>query len=273
MFTLVVMAAGLGSRFGGTKQLAEVGPNGEAFLDFAIADACSAGASKVVLIVRSNIEDDVRAHLSRPHLSRHSNFPNNLQVALVCQDQHGPQRAKPWGTAHAVACAHSEIAGPFMVCNADDYYGPSAYAKMAEAIPKMDTNQALLCGYHLAHTLPSQGVVTRGICRTEGNRLTAITEQQGLSAANSTYPPDTLVSMNLWAFSEAFVATLQTDLAQFLSHNQHSSDAEYLLPHAVAQQMHSNGLQVNVIPTQERWIGVTNPEDLQVARTALAHRT
>ncbi len=267
MFTLVVMAAGLGSRFGGTKQLAQVGPNGETFLDFAIADAHAAGADKIVLIVRSDIKTDVQAHL-RNCLK----VPSNLAVTFVCQDQHGPARSKPWGTAHAVLSAQHEITGPFVVCNADDYYGPSAYVDLTRDITNMADNEARLCGYRLEHTLPPQGSVTRGICHTENTRLIDITEQEGLSQAETIYPSDTLVSMNLWAFPEAFFDSLQKSFEQFLSQFRNSSDAEYLLPHAVTQAMRSNLLNVQVVPTAERWIGVTNPDDLQTARANLAHK-
>ena len=126
MFTLVVMAAGMGSRFGGLKQLAAVGPNGEAFLDYSIRDAVAAGASKVVLVVRSEIEEQVRAHVDAQH-------GDSIEFGYVCQDQHGPPRAKPWGTAHAALVAKAEVSQPFVICNADDYYGPSAFALLANA--------------------------------------------------------------------------------------------------------------------------------------------
>ena len=173
MFTLVVMAAGLGSRFGGTKQLAQVGPNGEAFLDFAIADAQAAGAKRVVLIVRSEIEADVQRHFEL-----RGGLPDDLDVAYVRQDGHGPPRPKPWGTAHAVLSAAEAVSGPFMVCNADDYYGPTAYAALAQAMQTMTDNEAWLCGYRLDHTLPAEGTVTRGVCQVDGDRLVGIVEQR-----------------------------------------------------------------------------------------------
>ncbi len=267
MFTLVVMAAGLGSRFGGTKQLAQVGPNGEAFLDFAIADARAAGASRVVLIVRSDIEADVHRHFE----SR-GGLPSDLNVAYVRQDEHGPPRPKPWGTAHAVLSAAEAVSGPFMVCNADDYYGPTAYAALAQAVQTMADNEAWLCGYHLDHTLPAEGTVTRGVCQVDGNRLVGIVEQEGISRADHTFPKDTLVSMNLWAFSPAFLDALQKGFTRFLDQNGDNATAEFLLPHAVATEMESGALTVGVVTTEETWIGVTNPDDLQVARAALESR-
>ncbi|WP_419918276.1 nucleotidyltransferase family protein [Candidatus Poriferisocius sp.] len=267
MFTLVVMAAGLGSRFGGTKQLAPVGAHGEAFLDFAITDARAAGADRVVLIVRSDIEDDVNRHFEG-----RGGPPADLDVIFVRQDTHGPPRPKPWGTAHAVLSASAAVRGPFVVCNADDYYGPTAYTALARAMKEMAGNEARLCGYRLDRTLPAEGSVTRGVCRVDGDRLTGIFEQEGISRAGNDFPAGTLVSMNLWGFPPAFMNSLRDGFARFLENNRHSPTAEYLLPHAVAAQMEAGTLTVRVVPTDESWIGVTNPEDLETARRTLAHR-
>ena len=267
MFTLVVMAAGLGSRFGGTKQLAQVGPNGEAFLDFAIADAQAAGANRVVLIVRSDIEADVKRHFE----SR-GGLPADLEVAYVRQNEHGPPRPKPWGTAHAVLSASEAVSGPFVVCNADDYYGPTAYTALAQAVKDIAENEAWLCGYHLDHTLPNEGSVTRGVCRVDGHRLTGIIEQEGISRAGHTLPASTIVSMNLWAFSPRFMESLQDGFTHFFKEHGDSLTAEYLLPHAVASEMEKGALTVRVVTTEETWIGVTNPDDLEVARAVLSSR-
>ncbi|MCY3891397.1 MAG: NTP transferase domain-containing protein [bacterium] len=267
MFTLVVMAAGLGSRFGGTKQLAQVGPNGEAFLDFAIADARAAGANRVVLIVRSDIEADVQRHFET-----RGGLPDSLDVAYVRQDAHGPSRPKPWGTAHAVLSAAEAVSGPFMVCNADDYYGPTAYAALAHAMEGMADNQAWLCGYHLNHTLPAEGTVTRGVCQVEGDRLVGIVEQEGISRVDNAFSEGTIVSMNLWAFSPMFLDVLREGFGRFLDEHGDNPSAEYLLPHAVAEEMEKGALTVRVVTTDETWIGVTNPDDLEIVRTALRSR-
>ncbi len=267
MFTFIVMAAGLGSRFGGTKQLARVGPRGEAFLDFAITDARAAGADRVVLIVRSDIEADVNRHFEA-----RGGLPADLEVTFVRQDEHGPPRPKPWGTAHAVLSAAGAVTGPFMVGNADDYYGPTAYTALARAMRTMADNEAWLCGYHLDRTLPAEGSVTRGVCRVDGDRLTGITEQEGISRAGNDFPADTLVSMNLWAFPPGFMNSLRDGFARFLEENRHSPTAEYLLPRAVAARMEAGALTVRVVTTDESWIGITNPEDLEIARTLLGSR-
>ena len=170
--TLVVMAAGLGSRFGGTKQLAVIGADGEAFLDFAIKDAMAAGMNKVVLIVRSDIEADVRRHVVGQH--------PDLDVAYVLQDTHGPKREKPWGTGHAVLTAAPEVPGAFCVLNADDYYGASTYLALAEAAADLPDDRALFAGFRLDQTLPEVGEVSRGICEVVDGELVSLVETHGI---------------------------------------------------------------------------------------------
>jgi len=275
MFTLVVMAAGLGSRFGGTKQLARVGPNGEAFLDFAIADARAAGASRVVLIVRSDIEADVQRHFEM-----RGGLPADIDVAYVRQDEHGPARPKPWGTAHAVLSAAEAVSGPFVVCNADDYYGPEAMSALAASATGLDDDEACLCGYGLARTLSATGSVSRGVCQVSGDRLTGIVEHHGVArqadgTITSSEPAaalsdDTIVSMNLWAFPRAAFDWIGESFERFLANHGGEADAECLLPTVVADRMAQRTLSVRMVSTTEAWIGVTNPDDLEAARAALA---
>lgn len=272
MVTLVVMAAGLGSRFGGTKQLAVVGAGGEAFVDFAIRDAVAAGVGRVVLIVRSDIEDDVRRHIG----DRFS----DLDVRYVCQDQHGPHRAKPWGTAHAVLAAASEVTGPFVVCNADDYYGRSTYASVVARASTIGAGCALLAGFRLDLTLPESGAVSRGVCTVEANRLVSLVETHGIEqredgSVSAAVPPgllspDSVVSMNFWAFDEEIFADLEAGFSEFRRDHGNDASAEYLLPSVVDYLMRSGRLTVEVIPTSEAWVGVTNPDDLKVARHRIA---
>ncbi len=268
LFTLVVMAAGLGSRFGGTKQLVSVGPNGEAFLDFAIADAAAAGADRVVLIVRSEIEADIHHHFET-----RGGRPTGIDMAFVRQDDHGPPRPKPWGTAHAVLSAAREIAGPFVVCNADDYYGPTAYTALADCISQgMAPDEAWVCGYRLDHTLPAEGAVTRGVCQVDRGRLIGIEETRDISRADHNFPADTIVSMNLWAYPPEFMEALEHGYHRFLREHGDSATAEYQLPDAVATEMADGSLKVGVVITEEAWIGVTNPNDLEIARATLRQR-
>ena len=270
--TLVVMAAGLGSRFGGTKQLAEVGPDSEAFLDFSIIDAVDAGVGRVVLIVRTDIEDDVRRHVERRH--------GGIDVVYVRQDEHGPAREKPWGTGHAVLTAAPAVPGPFLVCNADDYYGRSTYAAIAPLAAALPDDRALLAGFRMDRTLPASGEVSRGVCEVEGDRLTSLVETHGIGrradgTITATDPAgpladDTVSSMNFWAFPHRLFADLERGFAAFLADHEHEPKAEYLLPSVVHELMASGEMTVGVVPTDEAWVGVTNPDDLEIARAQIA---
>ena len=272
MVSLVVMAAGLGSRFGGTKQLAVVGGDREAFVDFAIRDALDAGVGKVVLIVRSDIKDDVRRHLGDRY--------GDLEISYVCQDEHGPSRAKPWGTAHAVLTAAPEVHGPFVVCNADDYYGRSTYESVVARASGLDAGHALLAGFRLELTLPEIGEVSRGICTVEGDRLASLVETHGIGrqqdgSISAVEPPgllarDAAVSMNFWAFPEQIFDHLEAGFATFMRQYSNDEKAEYLLPSVVDELMSASELAVEVIPTSEAWVGVTNPGDLEIARRRIA---
>ena len=277
MFTLVVMAAGIGRRFGGDKQLAEVGPDGETFLDYAIVAAVRAGASKVVLVVRSGIESVLRTHVD----ARHGDLRcGGVEFAYVCQDEHGPPRAKPWGTAHAVLVAKSEVPGPFVVCNADDYYGPLALRALATAAADLDDDEACLCGYGLGHTLSATGTVSRGVCQVSDGLLVGIVEHHGIArrpdgTISSAQPPaaldeQTVVSMNLWAFPRAAFDWVGDSFLHFLAEHRADADAECLLPTVVGERMAQGELVVRVATTDESWIGVTNADDLATARAALA---
>lgn len=270
--TLVVMAAGLGSRFGGTKQLAEIGSNGEAFLDFAITDAADAGVDKVVLIVRSDIEADVRRHLDQ---HRH-----DVDVVFVLQDAHGPSRKKPWGTGHAVLTAAPEVDGTFIVINADDYYGRSTYAALAEAATDLADDRSLLAGFRLDQTLPEMGEVSRGICGVEGTEMISLVETHGIGRRDDgsitasdpvgSLADDAVASMNCWVFPHRLFGDLERGFADFLAAHGDEEKAEYLLPSVVHELMAAGELTVGVVPTSEPWVGVTNPDDLEVARRRIA---
>jgi len=313
VFTLVVMAAGIGSRYGGTKQLASVGSRGEAFLDFAMADAAAAGAAEAVLVVRSDIEDDVRRHVE----ARRADQPP--EIAYVCQDRCGPPRPKPWGTAHAVLAAAQAVTGPFVVCNADDYYGPAGFSALAARIGDLTPGRAALCGFRLDRTLPAEGAVSRGICTVSEGRLLNLVEHHGVARApapaadandpvntpaadpadtpaladptpaaeitaadptpaaeiTAADPPavlagDAIASMNLWAFPPDAFDWLDEGFARFLAAHGRDQTVEYLLPVAVTENIKSGALTVDVVTTDETWVGVTNPDDLHTARSVIA---
>ena len=271
---LVIMAGGLGTRFGGVKQLAEVGPAGEAILDFTIRDAHSAGVERIVVIARSDIDDDLRRHLRRHHGS-------SLDLAVVHQDAFGPARARPWGTGHAVAAAATLLDGPALVLNADDYYGPTGVERVAVAIAA-DRTRAVMLGFPLAGTLSASGLVSRGVCRLGADGLLdGLLETHGIGWSGATVtasdPPGGLdpavpVSMNIWGLPRHAVDRLVGQWEEF--HGRHPEDqmAEFLLPEALDHQRQEGSLEILVLPTDEEWIGMTNREDLEAVRAAFAAR-
>lgn len=273
--SLVIMAAGLGSRFGGTKQLVEVGPNGEAFLDFAIKDARAAGCNQVVLIIRTDIEDDVKAHL----LGQYGSLDG---FAFVRQDEFGPQRDKPWGTAHAVLATKDAVNGSFIVVNADDYYGPSSFQLAADALEGADDKTAALVAFQLAKTLPAEGAVSRGVCAVSDSALESITETHGIAREDDgvirsqdpagELADDTMVSMNMFGFSQSLFGHLATQWDEFFEQFGDQPKTEYLLPDVVDRLRNEGEMSVKVPVSDEEWIGVTNPNDLEPARAKLAHR-
>ncbi len=271
--TLVIMAAGLGSRFGGVKQLARVGPSNEAILDFSIKDGRAAGFGKVVLIIRSEIEADVREHLAEQH-------PGADFFEFVRQDDLGPARDKPWGTLHAVLSAKAVLTEDFAVINADDYYGPASYQLAAEAIATLDEGESANIAFEMGKTVPPQGSVTRALCEVEAGRLTAIVETDGcerladgsLQAAGSVVAEETPVSMNFWCFRADVLADFDERWERFFAENASAEKAECQLPTVVGELMADERQSVRVRSSSEQWIGITNPDDLELARAALADR-
>ena len=271
---LVIMAGGLGTRFGGVKQLAEVGPAGEAILDFTIRDAHSAGVERIVVIARSDIDDDLRRHLLRHHGS-------GLDLEVVHQDAFGPARARPWGTGHAAAAAATLLDGPALVLNADDYYGPTGVERVAVAVAA-DRTRAVMLGFPLAATLPASGLVSRGVCRLgPDGLLDGLLETHGIGWSGATVtasdPPGVLdpavpVSMNIWGLPRHAVDRLVDQWEEF--HGRHPEDqmVEFLLPEALDHQRREGSLEILVLPTDEEWIGMTNREDLEPVRAAFAAR-
>jgi NDP-sugar pyrophosphorylase family protein len=267
---VVIMAAGLGSRFGGVKQLARVGPSGEAFLDFAIKEARAAGLGQVVMIVRSDIEADVVEHIRDQH--------GDLPVVYVRQDDLGPPRDKPWGTLHAILSAADVIDRPFTVLNADDYYGPRSYRLAAECIDRLRPGRAANVAFEMGNTVPPHGAVTRAVCRVSEGLLTDIVETEGCqrngdgtySAGGRQVPADTLVSMNLWCFHHSILRDLAERWDVFLAANAGDAKAEAQLPTIVGQLMADDRLTVEVVSSPERWIGITNPDDLELAEETFA---
>jgi len=266
--TLVIMAAGIGSRFGGVKQLARVGPSGEAIIDFSINDAINAGFGPVVMIVRSDIEADVRAHVAEQHA--------DLDVVYVRQDDLGPPRDKPWGTLHAVLSAADVIDRPFMVLNADDYYGPESFRQAAGFLAEIEAGRAANVAFEIGNTVPPAGAVTRGVCEVQDGVLTNIVETEDcrrnadgtFSAGGAKVPADTPVSMNMWCFHHSVIGDFTERWEAFLAANRGEAKAEAQLPTIVGELMDDDRMVVDVVYSPERWIGITNPDDLELARKA-----
>jgi NDP-sugar pyrophosphorylase family protein len=272
---LVIMAAGMGSRFGGNKQLVDVGPNGEVFFDFAIADARAAGVDRVVLIVRREFHDIVEKHVREFH-------GDDLDLHLVCQDESdAPFRPKPWGTAHAILTAAPAVDRPFIVVNADDYYGVQSYREVADAMSSLGDGHAVVAGFELGRTLPEKGAVSRGVLHVDDDgSLVRIVETHGIERRAdgvivSEDPPGELtettpVSMNMLAFAPSLMDELARMWPVFLAEHRDHPKAEFLLPTSVGELMAEGKLDVRVVPTASDWIGVTNADDLEPARVTLA---
>ncbi len=267
--TLVILAAGIGSRFGGgIKQLEPVDDYQHIIMDYSIHDAIAAGFDKIIFIIRHDIEGDFRERIG----SRIEKIcaPLNVQVEYAFQELSNvpipvPEgRAKPWGTGHAVLACDGLIDGPFAVINADDYYGRNGFKKAAEFLK---TGRYGLVGYVLKNTLSDNGGVTRGICSVSEGRLTGINETKnivkegaGASADGKALDVNSLVSMNFWCCPAAFMDVLKDGFPPFLAGMANPQKDEYLLP-VIADGMLKAGVPFSVLPTDDQWFGVTYKED------------
>lgn len=263
--TLVVLAAGVGSRFGGPKQLSPVGPSGETLLDYAIYDALRAGFSRAVLIIRRELGDEIRAHVTRV---------TGGAVPVEYVEQPVPAgRTKPWGTGHAVLVARDVVAGPFAVCNADDYYGPGAYQLLARHLAA-DTGAPPLhafVGYRLDATLSNHGGVARAVASTGPDGFVArLLEVKDVRREHRDFTGAEFVSMNLWGFAPAVFAALEEQFAAFRAAAQGAPDAEFLLSTALDEQVRAGRARLRVLPAPDRWMGMTFAADVPVVRDALA---
>lgn len=270
--TLLVMAAGMGSRFGGLKQIRRFTDSQKTLLDYALEDALAAGFTKAVFVIRRDIEADFKAAVSSLWEGRMEICHAYQELDSLPQGCNVPEgRSKPWGTGHAVLCAKNLIAGPFAVINADDYYGPSAYETVAKF---MDSEQGerrfALVGYKLGNTLSENGGVSRGVCMTDKHSmLLKVQERTGLKSVpggvidseGSVYSPDTLVSMNFWAFNPSLFEVLEKSFEEFLRTGGAGTSSEFYLPMAVDGAVETGEASVLVIPTDEKWHGVTYPDD------------
>ncbi len=290
--TLLVLAAGMGSRYGGLKQLDPMGPSGETLLDYSVFDALRAGFGRVVFVIRRDFQDQFREVVGRK-------FEERTEVGYVFQEldelpggfQRSATRQKPWGTGHAIWCARDEVRTPFAAINADDFYGAGAYRALAGFFAEQATPEAgaratfAMVGYQLDRTLSEHGSVARGVCAVnDAARLEKVEERTGIGRVSPGGPirspqPDgsfaeytggETVSMNFWGFTPALFPLLETGLEQFLRANIDDPKAEYYIPAAVAETIAAGTAQVRVLPTDATWFGVTYREDKPVVAASLA---
>ncbi len=268
--TLVILAAGMGSRYGGLKQIDPVGPNGEVILNYSVYDAVKAGFDKAVFIIKKEIEKDFY-EIVAPRVEKLIDVDYAFQeLDMLPAGFSFPERTKPWGTAHALICAADKISTPFAVINADDYYGKQAYKILHTNL--LTCNNSFIVGYKLKNTLSENGTVTRGICAAENGILTKINETKGLDK-NSPYSPDTLVSMNMWGLKADFPRKLKEDFPAFLSNMKNNLTDEYLLPSVIDSYIQKEGMKVNVFDTDDKWFGVTYREDKNAVSTEIKKLT
>ncbi|MFM6947030.1 MAG: NDP-sugar synthase [Flavobacteriales bacterium] len=257
---LVILAGGLGSRFGGAKQIAPFGEHGRFLFEYACYDAMKAGFEKVFVITRLEMQDGIKAQLQKWI------HPNRFEILL--QEQNRP---KPWGTAHALHFLKGHWSGSFLVLNADDYYGAALFSQVKNLQEK--GIRAACLAYPLGETLSSFGAVSRGICELNEDLLSKITEKTKLKLVEGSildefgmsYSRDTLISMNAWLLPADFLNFLQSYVAAFLTENADDAQQEIYLPNAVQKAIDSKVLEVQVIKSGGNWFGLTYPEDLQIA--------
>ncbi|HTU01613.1 MAG TPA: NTP transferase domain-containing protein [Candidatus Sulfotelmatobacter sp.] len=272
--TLLVLAAGMGSRYGGLKQTDPVGPSGETMLDYAVFDAVRAGFARVVFVVGRESEGAFRSSVASKYAGR---IASGLVVQAVEDLPDGrvppPGRIKPWGTGHAVWCARAAVTGPFAVANADDFYGASSYARLSGFLGRARGPSYAIVGFSLANTLSESGTVSRGVCRVEGDRLASIVEERAIARSDvgpgRRFSGTEIVSMNLWGFTPAVFEGLGAGLRAFLEERGRDAEAEFYLPVAVSDLVAAGRATVEVIASKDRWFGITYRGDRARAVAAI----
>jgi len=273
--TLLILAAGLGSRYGGVKQMDKIGPSGESIIDYSVYDAIRAGFEKVVFVLNSKIIDDFKT-IYEPRLNNKIKTEyilqelNHLPEGYTCP----PNRVKPWGTGHAVLVAEKYIHEPFAVINADDFYGAQAYQLIADFLTnteKSQTNFAMV-GFILKNTLSDHGTVSRGICKVADGLLTEVTERSqihrqgdqvvhGSKGDEIPISGESVVSMNFWGFTPEYFKQTGKEFEEFIQKNFDQLDAEFYIPFALSQLLKSNKATCEVLTSDSKWFGVTYKND------------
>ena len=287
--TLIIMAAGMGSRFGGCKQITPVDDAGHTIIDFSVYDALRAGYGKIICVIKPEMEADFRAVVG-DRIARKADLHYAFQTvqSLLPEGFAVPEgRAKPWGTAHATLCALDQVDGPFSVINADDYLGRGAFVAAADFLTADgDENEHAMVGYRIENTLTENGSVSRGVCAKDENgylvsidERTRIEPREGGAAFTEDdgqtwtfIPAGTPVSMNMWAFRRGIVPAFRQGFEDFLKNDvpKNPIKAEYYLPHVPKAMIARGKARVRVLDTDERWYGMTYRDDIQTVRDALA---
>ena len=287
--TLLVLAAGMGSRYGGLKQLDAVGPNGETVIDYSVFDAIRAGFKKVVFIIREDFKKEFQSSIG-------NKFQSQIEVEYAYQKLEVlppgyslPQdREKPWGTGHAILSAKQVVNEPFAVINADDFYGKLAYQKIFQYLSTLsiDSSPSSFCmvGYPLINTLSEFGSVSRGICIvSDQNKLESVNELTCIQKIENeivneaevqkrqVLSGDEVVSMNMWGFTPQLFSQLEKLFSEFLSENIDNFSSEFYIPFAVDKLIQSNIATVEVLETTEQWFGVTYKEDKSYVQSAVCN--
>lgn len=274
--TLLILAAGMGSRYGGLKQLDTVGPSGETIIDYSVYDAISAGFGKVVFVIRKAIEEDFKEIFS-------NRFNDSIQVEYVLQElemipkgvEFNPKRQKPWGTGHAILVAKEKINEPFVAINADDFYGSEAFKLIAKYLQNhRKEGDFAMVGYRLKNTLSKHGTVSRGVCQSDTNdklldviECTKIEEKRDSivfidqDSQEKNLDPDSTVSMNFWGFQPSLFQTLEDEFRVFMQKNKDQLKAEFYIPFVVNQMIQNKRASVQVLTNPAKWIGVTYRDD------------
>lgn len=282
--TLLIMAAGLGSRYGGNKQIDHIGPHGEILLEYSIYDAVAAGFDKVVFVIKRSMADTFRELIG-------DKIAKKVEVEYAYQEYDSlpdgfvpPEgRTKPYGTVHAVLVAKDLIHEPFAVINADDYYGKEAFVRLHNFLQGYTPDKPgdlAMAGFVLKNTLSDNGAVTRGICQmNDAHYLTGVLETGGIektadgaAAGGKSIDIDSLVSMNMWALTPEFVELLESGFVEFFEKAAPANPlkAEYLLPIYIDELLHADKVSVKVLPTHDKWFGVTYAEDKQTVIDSFA---
>lgn len=271
--TLVIMAAGIGSRFGnGIKQLESVGPNGEIIMDYSINDAITAGFNKVVFVIRKDLEKDFREKIG-DRIERKINVEYAFQELEYIPKQYQEQfhqRTKPWGTGQAILCCRNVVHEPFLVINADDYYGPTAFKEAYNELTS--SGKIAMISFILKNTLSKNGGVTRGVCKVKNNTLEEIIETKNIREENGEIIGDTgilnantPVSMNMWCLYPYIFDILEEKFEEFLKNlNVDDLKSEFLLPNIIEDLLKEKTTEVKVLHSKDRWFGLTYKEDKEL---------